>query len=1689
MAQKRQAPPPIRPDLKAMSDTRKRLSIEQGLTPASMPAIDVAATAQAAAPPVVVQQPLDPNYLEPGTPAYSDAYTKARDVFENANDPSSTKIGANLRRDNATGKDIRFPGPGEWQPDPNSLWGTPKGPPARAATASAIDAGVPAQQAADGLAQARAKLEAMQGDKPHAWQWQANIAARVTGTSDAPPTTDVNGGYDEWLFNRYAGIQNDQALDGLMRPQFEQIAAGNPVAAANGQNIGDVWRTVQALTPANGAQPQGQQKGQQPTPGGPKPPADRSTIGLPWGKQYPDVGTMLGDWAAGAAGVANDLLGIKPAKGAEAQAAPAPMTPDQALKFLTGAQTAPPPPTKGPLDAAFQVMGDVTKAVAANTVDAVAQVAPGVYGAVKAALDGIDQLSSAAAGAAGNVTGIQFLKDYAQGGLGIPAASDVFGDPNTPAGAVSRSIAQFLTGFAIGGKALEGLGWATGGGAVTQGTRFLAQGAVADAGFFDGQSGKLSDLLVQVPALKNPVTEYLASGPNDSQAEGRFKNALNGLIATPLIPVFVGVVRGMRGLGQLAGVLKAAPADAAGAATPGAVKPTVPKTLLGDASPDAPLTVSPAAAKIATAQGEVAANASGLSVPASSAADVSAPPVDRLAGDPGALAKVVSKYKFDAGSLKVEDAFTTLDDAATSIRDLQDEVAAITADERAALKPGEVFTAEADLQTAQASAVKTALALRNQVAAIHDNAAGMVGAAKSGSATAGVQSLTADQAQAIADTITRPAAGKAAHNWSIADATSDVEVALDSPDAAVLKQHLTTLEAETRRTLAEIDAVLGIKSAPPNTPAVAPSAARVGPPAGYTAIGGGPAGGPQVFANFAAIKTGDDIQKIANDMVAAYEDTTDAARQGVITNAQTKAAAGELDAFDTLMARRTGEAPNAAQVYAWRSLYEGSLRKLQEVAQKASQAPLSDAPAALLQMREMQSVVLAVQKEFYGARAEAGRALQAFKITPDQAMAAKQAEALLNQYGGIDANVDLARKIAAINDPRALADFVEASVFTKAKDAWQQLFYFNVLSSPKTHVRNFVGNNVMLGLNILESSTAAQFSRVMGDDAVKAGEAVAQWYGIKMAFGDAMQAAARTWKTGESTGGYGLNKVDFPQRNAISADAWGLADKSVFGRSIDVLGAVTQSTSRALATSDEFFKTVGASATGYQLAFRQAQDRLARGIITADQVPDYIAQTVANFPGTLDTASRAAVADKAAYMTFTTPPKPGGFVDLLLKARAIGDQPDASLGAKGFGIAARMVVPFVNTPSNILLATFERTPLAPFTARYRDAMAKGGADAYTANARMAVGSMTMATWVDLSMNGTITGKGPDDPSQYAALYATGWRPFSVKFGDKYVSYQGLEPFSTILGWGAQIGEVLSNSDMAADPTAQANFEKVIAASVFAIGDVVLSKTYLSSASDLIDAINSGNATAAENYIKKYGAGLLVPNAVRDVKSALDPVQRYTTSIIEEARSRIPGLSADLPPRRDAFGFVKSYQSGFGTAYDAISPFYASTVKDLPIASAMLKDGWAISSPQMAFSIDGQRVDVTNQPVIYSRFLELRGQVKPSALTSKLTPNYAASDRYASGDAADAWVGRLQDRYGDRSMVDTLNAIVSESPPFGLQDQAEKYHSFTDADARRKFITGIVADYQDAAKAVLFSEYPDLLRRAAQLKAAGQQAQP
>lgn len=102
----------------------------------------------------------------------------------------------------------------------------------------------------------------------------------------------------------------------------------------------------------------------------------------------------------------------------------------------------------------------------------------------------------------------------------------------SPFNAMSTGIAQFATGLLGAGKLMapiKAVQKLKGAGTAGRATYEVGIGAAAGAVVLDPHEERLSNLIEDFPALQNPVTDYLASDPSDSAAEGRFKNALEGI--------------------------------------------------------------------------------------------------------------------------------------------------------------------------------------------------------------------------------------------------------------------------------------------------------------------------------------------------------------------------------------------------------------------------------------------------------------------------------------------------------------------------------------------------------------------------------------------------------------------------------------------------------------------------------------------------------------------------------------------------------------------------------------------------------------------------------------------------------------------------------------------------------------------------------------------------------------------------------------------------------------------------------------------------------------------------------------------------------------------------------------------------------------------------------------------------------
>lgn len=121
--------------------------------------------------------------------------------------------------------------------------------------------------------------------------------------------------------------------------------------------------------------------------------------------------------------------------------------------------------------------------------------------------------------------------DKSQGRKNIESMSRALSNESM-AYSLAGGVSQFSVGMLGAGKLLAPIKAVDNlkkGGKAARAVYETGRGALAASVVIDPHEERLSDLIQSYPSLENPLTEYLASNPEDSAAEGRLKNALEGI--------------------------------------------------------------------------------------------------------------------------------------------------------------------------------------------------------------------------------------------------------------------------------------------------------------------------------------------------------------------------------------------------------------------------------------------------------------------------------------------------------------------------------------------------------------------------------------------------------------------------------------------------------------------------------------------------------------------------------------------------------------------------------------------------------------------------------------------------------------------------------------------------------------------------------------------------------------------------------------------------------------------------------------------------------------------------------------------------------------------------------------------------------------------------------------------------------
>lgn len=467
------------------------------------------------------------------------------------------------------------------------------------------------------------------------------------------------------------------------------------------------------------------------------------------------------------------------------------------------------------------------------------------------------------------------------------------------------------------------------------------------------------------------------------------------------------------------------------------------------------------------------------------------------------------------------------------------------------------------------------------------------------------------------------------------------------------------------------------------------------------------------------------------------------------------------------------------------------------------------------------------------------------------------------------------------------------------QDKMVELWINSLLSGPQTHAVNITSNTLTAMAQIPEHAAAAMVGKARQAfasqqlDRVLGSEIGARAFGLIQGAKEGARLFAQSVRTGEPSDL--VSKVESQGMKAISG----------------VKGEIVRIPTRLLTAEDEFFKGIARRMELNGLAVRKAHGEGLKGAAAKSR----IAELVANPPDEMFEQSM----DYARYLTFQ---------------RKLGDT-----ASKGSAITQshpwlKLFLPFIRTPTNLLKFAVERSPVAPLLKEWRTDFAAGGARRDLAIAKAAVGTGMGALVYQLAQDGYITGSGPADQGAKALKRADGWQPFSIRIGDKFVSYQRLDPFSTTLGIAAtlaDLGEHMTDKQR----------DRVTTLFVASVMQNLASKTWLSGLSSITEAIADPDRYAG-NLTERLGGSIAIPTGVAQIARTLDPIQREVNGLVEAIKARVPGLSQSLEPKRDVWGQPIEKEGGIGP--DILSPLWTSTAKNDPVNKALLAAGAHIGKP-------------------------------------------------------------------------------------------------------------------------------------------------
>lgn len=688
----------------------------------------------------------------------------------------------------------------------------------------------------------------------------------------------------------------------------------------------------------------------------------------------------------------------------------------------------------------------------------------------------------------------------------------------------------------------------------------------------------------------------------------------------------------------------------------------------------------------------------------------------------------------------------------------------------------------------------------------------------------------------------------------------------------------------------------------------------------------------------------------------------------------------------------------AAKIHAAHTLITSQLDEVAAIGEKARTEGMTAATYTTL--KQKLASVEAVYARFDNDTAELGRSMRVLREAAESKKSVKAAmrfmqeaeasDGLLTNPKSLDQFVQNLRGKIAEEGTDAAARYFRNARKAKAEDYLGSLLFNNMLSSPTTWSLNAVGSPLAFSMDLISDALASAYGRVRPNevDRVYARAIAGRVYGVV--------AAIKNYKTYKNTfdsfmdGEGHLSRIENKtgQSRMVLSEAAGKLPKG--GKVAKaVVGGTVELPARVMSATDEFWRNIFDTSN----LFGEVMTNVIKEGFEGKAAWEETVRRISNPSDAI--LERAAARKTTERQLFRDPVSKIGQKIIDAQKIRYEDQtaihmiegPDGkkipiskvekkknTIPERAAKFAFKTQVPFVGTIDSIMRTAGRNSGvLRAVSPGFWAEIKAGGATRQSAIARMAISQAVLSYWYMKALNGDFTGVAPGDPKK-AQAEASYKPPMSIKIGDEWVSYKGLDPVATQMAAVATMAERAQQGEAA--PAHQ------VMGLVVGLASALKSNTYAESLSntidltkETIDAIERGDmkrTTGLANAAGGVAGSLINPGFARWINQEfIDPYARDTTGdrtftgrVIGRATAGTPWAGSDQPQKYDVFG------------NEVMNPRMDKMVNKDPVIEevARLEKGYGdkvlMTAPQRKFTRDGQEIELTGEQ--YSELQRISG---------------------------------------------------------------------------------------------------------------------